>query len=66
MTAIDPFAEADEDNPAGEVKQTQNYIHIRIQRTFILHTIRGVCWRSCPSCRSPPPSPAEAMLQAGC
>ena len=26
----DPFAEADED--AGETKQSQNYIHIRIQR----------------------------------
>ena len=28
----DPFAEADEDT--GETKQSQNYIHIRIQRTF--------------------------------
>lgn len=28
--ALDPFAEADEDT--GETKQTQNYIHIRIQR----------------------------------
>ena len=27
----DPFAEADEDT--GEAKQSQNYIHIRIQRT---------------------------------
>lgn len=27
---IDPFAEADEDT--GETKQSQNYIHIRIQR----------------------------------
>lgn len=27
---LDPFAEADEDT--GETKQTQNYIHIRIQR----------------------------------
>lgn len=27
----DPFAEADEDT--GETKQSQNYIHIRIQRT---------------------------------
>jgi translation initiation factor 1 len=26
----DPFAEADEDT--GETKQSQNYIHIRIQR----------------------------------
>jgi hypothetical protein len=28
---LDPFAEADEDT--GEAKQSQNYIHIRIQRT---------------------------------
>ena len=28
----DPFAEADEDT--GETKQSQNYIHIRIQREF--------------------------------
>lgn len=28
---VDPFAEADEDT--GETKQSQNYIHIRIQRT---------------------------------
>ena len=28
----DPFAEADEDT--GETKQSQNYIHIRIQRVF--------------------------------
>lgn len=27
---LDPFAEADEDT--GETKQSQNYIHIRIQR----------------------------------
>ena len=37
LTAItvitDPFAEADEDT--GETKQSQNYIHIRIQRTCI-------------------------------
>jgi translation initiation factor 1 (eIF-1/SUI1) len=30
----DPFAEADEDT--GEAKQSQNYIHIRIQRTLSL------------------------------
>ena len=29
---LDPFAEADEDT--GETKQSQNYIHIRIQRMF--------------------------------
>ena len=28
----DPFAEADEDS--GQTTQTQEYIHIRIQRTF--------------------------------
>lgn len=32
LTVTDPFAEADEDT--GETKQSQNYIHIRIQRTF--------------------------------
>lgn len=32
LKAFDPFAEADEDT--GDTKgQTQNYIHIRIQRT---------------------------------
>ena len=31
LTSPDPFAEADEDT--GETKQSQNYIHIRIQRT---------------------------------
>lgn len=31
MQFLDPFAEADEDT--GETKQSQNYIHIRIQRT---------------------------------
>ncbi|VTT59526.1 unnamed protein product [Fusarium fujikuroi] len=30
LSEFDPFAEADEDT--GETKQTQNYIHIRIQR----------------------------------
>jgi hypothetical protein len=30
--ATDPFAEADEDS--GQTTQTQEYIHIRIQRTF--------------------------------
>lgn len=30
---IDPFAEADEDT--GETKQSQNYIHIRIQRKLV-------------------------------
>ena len=30
LTFADPFAEADEDT--GETKQSQNYIHIRIQR----------------------------------
>lgn len=31
---LDPFAEADEDT--GETKQSQNYIHIRIQRKLCL------------------------------
>ena len=30
LSLLDPFAEADEDT--GETKQSQNYIHIRIQR----------------------------------
>ena len=34
MHLTDPFAEADEDT--GETKQSQNYIHIRIQRTSTL------------------------------
>ena len=42
----DPFAEADEDT--GETKQTQNYIHIRIQRT---------CPISAPGRNVPDPSP---------
>ncbi|KAF4440879.1 eukaryotic translation initiation factor eIF-1 [Fusarium acutatum] len=33
LKTYDPFAEADEDT--GETKQTQNYIHIRIQRGFV-------------------------------
>lgn len=41
----DPFAEADEDT--GETKQSQNYIHIRIQRkftpTFYLISMRYLC-----------------------
>jgi hypothetical protein len=32
IACIDPFAEADEDS--GQTTQTQEYIHIRIQRTF--------------------------------
>jgi hypothetical protein len=32
LCSTDPFAEADEDT--GETKQSQNYIHIRIQRKF--------------------------------
>ena len=34
----DPFAEADEDT--GETKQTQNYIHIRIQREYLVLSLR--------------------------
>ncbi len=33
VSLIDPFAEADEDT--GETKQSQNYIHIRIQRMYL-------------------------------
>ncbi|KAM5511234.1 translation initiation factor [Fusarium oxysporum f. sp. phaseoli] len=33
IATLDPFAEADEDT--GETKQTQNYIHIRIQRGIV-------------------------------
>jgi hypothetical protein len=35
MVSTDPFAEADEDT--GETKQSQNYIHIRIQRMLTSH-----------------------------
>lgn len=34
FTIIDPFAEADEDT--GEQSKAPDYIHIRIQRTYIL------------------------------
>ena len=32
LKTFDPFAEADDE---GETKQSQNYIHLRIQRMFI-------------------------------
>jgi len=49
--ATDPFAEADEDT--GETKQSQNYIHIRIQRTYPLFSAAQPI--------SPPlPQPSEA------
>lgn len=35
----DPFAEADEDG-TSEAKQSQNYIHIRIQRTSPPNNLR--------------------------
>ena len=37
LISPDPFAEADEDT--GETKQSQNYIHIRIQRTSLYKAI---------------------------
>ena len=39
LASLDPFAEADEDT--GETRQSQNYIHIRIQRTnlFLMRRI---------------------------
>ncbi|KAM3513107.1 hypothetical protein MY11210_003219 [Beauveria gryllotalpidicola] len=43
LKTYDPFAEADEDT--GEVKQTQNYIHIRIQQRNgrkTLTTVQGL------------------------
>ena len=43
----DPFAEADEDT--GETKQSQNYIHIRIQREFTFKTQHMVA-RHSPRC----------------
>ncbi len=43
----DPFAEADEDT--GETKQSQNYIHIRIQREFTFKTQHLVA-RHSPRC----------------
>ena len=38
----DPFAEADEDT--GETKQSQNYIHIRIQRKFTFGSDFNMGW----------------------
>jgi hypothetical protein len=49
---IDPFAEADEDT--GETKQSQNYIHIRIQRKFIISTSHSLAW---PPRTAPPQVP---------
>jgi translation initiation factor 1 len=43
LKTYDPFAEADEDT--GETKQTQNYIHIRIQQRNgrkTLTTVQGL------------------------
>ncbi|KAF5649587.1 eukaryotic translation initiation factor eIF-1 [Fusarium sp. NRRL 25303] len=43
IATLDPFAEADEDT--GETKQTQNYIHIRIQQRNgrkTLTTVQGL------------------------
>ncbi|KAH6973805.1 translation initiation factor SUI1 [Ilyonectria sp. MPI-CAGE-AT-0026] len=43
LKSYDPFAEADEDT--GETKQTQNYIHIRIQQRNgrkTLTTVQGL------------------------
>jgi hypothetical protein len=33
LKSVDPFAEADDDGGPGDTKQSQNYVHIRIQRT---------------------------------
>ena len=43
---IDPFAEADEDT--GETKQSQNYIHIRIQRTSLSPRSNSLLPSICP------------------
>lgn len=48
----DPFAEADEDT--GETKQSQNYIHIRIQREFISES-RTPSWNPAAQPRFPAP-----------
>ncbi|TQS39097.1 hypothetical protein Golomagni_00382 [Golovinomyces magnicellulatus] len=43
LKTVDPFAEADEDT--GEIKQSQNYIHIRIQQRNgrkTLTTVQGL------------------------
>jgi hypothetical protein len=44
ISSTDPFVDVDD---IGEVKQTQNYIHIRIQRTFLSSL------RSLSTCGSP-------------
>lgn len=63
-SSADPFAEADEDT--GEVKQTQNYIHIRIQRTCLipprLLAARESRARAQPRSRSDRPSVACARV----
>ena len=42
--SADPFAEADEGT--GETRQSQNYIHIRIQRMLLYLSVFGVARRS--------------------
>lgn len=49
----DPFAEADEDT--GETKQSQNYIHIRIQRMFTPWTSLS------PTTPAPPATPTNYL-----
>lgn len=59
LKTFDPFAEADEDT--GETKQSQNYIHIRIQRTSNHLEMGGSCQRHAhPKCWLLPPSAALA------
>lgn len=51
--STDPFAEADEDT--GETKQSQNYIHIRIQREFRVSSLTSSTLRGEvePGCANP-------------
>ena len=47
---IDPFAEADDNNIDG--KESQNYIHIRIQRAYNLPEPARICIMALPSMRN--------------
>jgi len=52
LKTFDPFAEADEDT--GQVKQSQqDYIHIRIQRTYYPFPRSCAASRPAPHCHTP-------------
>ena len=55
---LDPFAEADEDT--GETKQSQNYIHIRIQRRSARAWLLHPCGRASDREKFANPTPYRA------